>query len=92
MWIGKWEGTNYIDKGTVLAYNHEESLTYDYLSSMSGKEDIPENYAEISYEVVENEGKTILTITQSNIENEETLNHLKENWVSIMESMRFFVE
>jgi uncharacterized protein YndB with AHSA1/START domain len=92
MWHGEWEGTNYVDKGTVLSYIHEESLSHDYLSSMSGKEDIPENYAKISYKVVESEGKTTLTITQDNIENEEMLNHSKENLVSIMESHRILVE
>ncbi len=89
---GEWEGTPYVDKGIILAYEPEKLLIYDYLSSFSGKEDIPENYAKISYEVEEIEGKTTLTIIQDSIDNEESLNHSKENWTAVIEGMRVFVE
>jgi uncharacterized protein YndB with AHSA1/START domain len=89
---GEWDGTPYIDKGIILEYEFESLLVYDYLSSFSGKADIPENYAKISYQVTEKTGKTTLQITQDGIENEESLNHSKENWIGIMEGMRAFVE
>ncbi len=46
---GEWEGKKYQDKGTILDIEEYKFVKYDYWSSMSGTEDIPENYATITY-------------------------------------------
>src|SRR5690349_12882914 len=61
---GEWEGKTYEDKGTILAYETARLLTYTYWSSMSGKEDTPENYQTVSYHLSGSADKTTLTITQ----------------------------
>ena len=48
---GEWGGKPYEDKGTVFEFYPPKKPVYNYLSSWSGKEDVPENYANISYAV-----------------------------------------
>jgi uncharacterized protein YndB with AHSA1/START domain len=77
---GEWEGKTYEDKGTVLEIDPTNLLKYSYWSSMSGTKDIPENYANITYALSENEGVTTLTIIQENVKNQEALEHSEQNW------------
>ena len=88
---GEWEGKKYQDKGTVLAYKENEQLKYDYWSSMSGIEDMPENYGVITYDVSEDGGVTILVITQENIPDENRKEHSMENWKMIMLELKKLV-
>ena len=89
---GEWEGKKYQDKGTVLAYKENEQLKYDYWSSMSGIEDMPENYGVITYDVSEDGGVTILVITQENIPDENRKEHSMENWKMILLELKKLVE
>ena len=92
LWTGEWEGKPYEDKGTVLAFNPEDNLKYDYFSSFSGLPDAPENYSPITYQLKELDGKTTLTITQENCQSEEAKSHSESNWKGVMEGMRKLVE
>jgi uncharacterized protein YndB with AHSA1/START domain len=89
---GEWEGKKYQDKGTVLAYKENEQLKYDYWSSMSGMEDMPENYGLITYDVSEEGGVTILVITQENIPDENRKEHSMENWKIILLELKTLLE
>ena len=89
---GEWEGKQYEDKGTILESKPGKLLRYTYLSSMSGLEDKPENYADISYELDENNGSTTLTITQSNIANEKAREHSGQNWQYVLNTMKEVLE
>ena len=88
---GEWEGQQYQDKGEVLEYVHKQRLAFSYLSSWSGKEDKPENYLWVCYEVEENGADTVLTIYQTNYD-EERAKHSEENWTSVVNEMRKVVE
>jgi uncharacterized protein YndB with AHSA1/START domain len=92
LWTGEWEGNPYEDKGIVLAYEHENFAKYNYWSSFSGTEDKPENYANISYQVSDNEGITLLEITQDNFKDAETMAHSENNWKPMMEEMKKLIE
>ena len=92
IWSGEWEGQPYEDKGIVLAYEHEKYLKCNYWSSFSGTEDIPENYANITYQVADNEGNTKVTITQDGFKNEEAKAHSETNWKAMMEEMKKLIE
>ncbi len=89
---GEWDGVTYEDKGTVLAFEPERYLSYNYWSSFSGTEDIPENYANIEYILEAAEGGTQLTITQDNLKDEEALAHSESNWQAILAEMQKLVE
>ncbi|WP_428668326.1 SRPBCC family protein [Runella sp.] len=89
---GVWDGVAYEDKGTVLKFEPEQYLSYDYWSSFSGTEDVPENYATIEYIVEAVEDGTKVTVTQDNLKNEEAVAHSENNWQMLMEEMRKLLE
>lgn len=89
---GEWEGTAYEDKGTVLDFQVEKMLKYDYYSSFSGKEDIPENYQTITYEVEPKNGQTELRITQTNVADEDSKEHSEQNWNMVLQELKKLVE
>lgn len=88
---GEWEGKSYQDRGTVLEYEPNHRLMYSYLSSWSGKEDRPENYLRIIYEVKPIGDNTELIIRQSNYD-EERANHSEGNWDAIIQAMKEVIE
>ena len=89
---GEWEGQSYEDKGTVLQFVPQKILQYDYWSSFSQKEDIPENYQTITYEV-ENKGDHILlSITQTEIDSKEQKEHSEQNWNMVLGELKKLVE
>jgi hypothetical protein len=55
---------------------------------MSGTEDKPENYNNITYELHENEGVTALVITQDGVKNEQALEHSEQNWKSVFDGLK----
>lgn len=88
---GEWEGQKYTDKGEVLEYKNHSRLAYTYLSSWSGKEDKPENYLWICYEVKPNGSETELSIHQTNYD-EEKANHSSNSWAMVVNEMRKVIE
>ena len=88
---GEWEGQKYKDPGKVLEYTHNKKLAYSYLSNWSGKEDKPENYLWVCYEVATNDNVTELTISQTNYD-EERAKHSEGNWNSLIDGMKKLIE
>jgi uncharacterized protein YndB with AHSA1/START domain len=88
---GEWEGQKYKDPGKVLEYSHNEKLAYSYLSNWSGKEDKPENYLWVCYEVKPIDNGTELTISQTNYD-EERAKHSEANWASLIDGMKKLIE
>lgn len=91
LWTGEYEGTSYVDKGVVQEYSPNKKLSYSYLSSWSGLDDMPENYLLVSYEVTETESGTKLIITQSNYD-EEKAKHSAENWGVVIDGLKKLIE
>ena len=89
---GEWEGKQYEDKGTILNVIPNALFKYNYWSSMSGIEDRPENYVIITYELSENNGKTLLTITQENIPDEKMKEHSEQNWKKVLADLKHLLE
>ena len=59
---------------------------------MSGTEDKPENYVNVTYELLENNNATTLTITQENIPDEKTKEHSEENWRKVIGDLKKLLE
>ena len=88
---GEWEGQPYQDKGIILEIEAPKKIVYSYLSSWSGKEDLPENYLWVCYELNELGSTTELTIHQTKYD-AETINHSKENWTAGIDGLKRVVE
>ncbi len=89
---GEWEGKSYEDKGVIVDIVPERLLHTTYYSAMSGKEDKPENYANVIYKVSPDDGHSLITITQDNIDDEKQQQHMMENWEKVLESMKKSLE
>lgn len=89
---GEWEGKRYQDKGTILQAEPNKVFTYTYWSSMSGTEDIPANYANITYNLEGENGQTVLTITQDNVPTEESKKHSEKNWSMVLSTLKEMLE
>jgi len=90
---GEWEGKTYQDKGTISKITPPTYLRYNYWSSMSGKPNTPENYANITYELSSlDDNTTNLIVTQDNVANEEAKQHSEQNWDSVLEDLKELLE
>jgi uncharacterized protein YndB with AHSA1/START domain len=89
---GEWNGQKYQDKGMIVDIVPEKLLHTTYFSFMSGKEDKPENYANVIYEVQPKGNQTVLTISQDNIDSEEGVKHMDENWSMVAGGLKKLVE
>jgi uncharacterized protein YndB with AHSA1/START domain len=92
IWSGEWEGKAYHDRGTVLDITPGKYLKYSYWSSMSGTEDKPENYQNVSYDLTEKDGVTTLEIGQENIKDEAAKEHSEQNWQHVFGKMKEMIE
>lgn len=91
-WHGNYEGKPYEDKGIILQVLPEKLLQHTYHSSMSGIEDKPENYFNVTYELEENNGQTTVTLTNSNLPDEKARDHAESNWQGVLQKLKEVVE
>lgn len=89
---GLWEGKEYKDSGTIVEIIPEQILHTTYYSPLSGKPDIPENYANVIYEVKPEGNTTVLTIKQDNMDDEKTKQYMEGNWDAILKSLKALLE
>jgi uncharacterized protein YndB with AHSA1/START domain len=89
---GEYEGKKYHDKGIIKKIEPEKILQSTYLSSMSGKEDKPENYNLVTYKLTKQNDETVLTLTQDNNATEKEKEHSTENWKAVLKKLKEVVE
>jgi uncharacterized protein YndB with AHSA1/START domain len=92
-YTGEWKGKQYEDKGVIIDIIPEKRLHTTYFSGMSGKEDKPENYNNVIYELKPAaNGVTEISITQDNIETEEQVAQSQQNWTTVLNNMKNLLE
>ncbi len=89
---GIWEGKPYEDKGTILEIDPPRLLRTTYYSAMSGKPDVSENYAEVTYALSPEGGGTKLTVTQGNVEDEAGKARSEGNWGTAFDAIKTLIE
>jgi uncharacterized protein YndB with AHSA1/START domain len=91
-YTGQWEGKQYEDKGHIIEIVPHKKLHTTYWSSMSGKDDQPENYNNVLYELNPEGDSTLLTISQDKIADEEGAKQMNENWGKVLEGIKELIE
>jgi uncharacterized protein YndB with AHSA1/START domain len=91
-YTGEYEGKKYHDKGIIKKIEREKIFQSTYLSSMSGKEDKPENYNLVTYKIEKKDDKTLLTLSQDNIATEKDKDHSTENWKMVLKKLKEVIE
>ena len=89
---GSWDGREYVDKGVILRSDPPKLFQYTYFSSMPNLPDAPENYMNISYELNEDNGETMLTVKQENVATEDVRKHSEENWKNVLNDLKSLLE
>lgn len=89
---GEWEGKAYEDRGTVLSFEPERELSYNYWSSFSGQPDVPERRQIVRFELTSEGDAVRLRIEQSNVDTQERADHSAENWRAVLAKLKDFVE
>lgn len=90
--IGEWEGKAYEDRGTILTVVPNQMIRYTYWSPLSGTDDRPENYVNITYELEGDGNSTILEITQDNFPDEKLKLYSEENWRKVLVNLKNIME
>lgn len=91
-YTGEYEGKKYHDKGIIKKIEPEIILQSTYWSSMSGKEDKPENYNLVTYKITKRDNKTVITLSQDNNATKKEKEHSTENWKMVLKKLKEVVE
>ncbi len=89
---GEYQGKEYHDKGIIKKIEAGKIFQSTYWSSMSGKEDKPENYNLVTYKLANQDDKTVVTLIQDNVASEKEKVHLTENWKMVLKKLKEVVE
>lgn len=92
LYKGIWEGQAYEDKGNIIDIEKEKFILYNFWSSFSGIEDIPENYTQIRYDLEEKNSETILKVIQGGFQTKELLENSEKNWSYTLGEMKKMLE
>src|SRR5688500_15359159 len=63
---GEYQGKPYRDKGEILEIEPGRMLVHTHWSDTSGVPDKPENYQTVTFMLSESDGKTTVTVAESN--------------------------
>jgi len=91
-YAGEYQGKTYSDKGVIKKIEKGKILQSTYWSSMGGKEDRPENYNLVTYKLSHKDGKTVVTLTQDNVNSENEKKHVSENWEMVLQKLKEVAE
>ena len=92
-WSGEWQGTAYVDKGTVLEVDPVQHLRYTHWSPMGGSLDLPESYHTVSFDLAADGDQTRLSLTQDNNATQAEADAMAENnWGPMLEGLKAAAE
>ncbi len=91
-YTGVWNGRQYEDKGKVIQVIQNKLLKTTYWSSLSNRPNTPENYSNVTYSLLEENGSTLLSVTQDNNPTQESATHSQRNWQNVLEAMKAILE
>lgn len=80
------------DKGTLLHFETEKKLSYNYWSVFSATEDSPENYSAITFTIIPEGNGILLQMSQSNIPSQVMFAHAEKNWTETLDTIKKLAE
>jgi len=89
---GEWEGKPFEDKGKILEIEPGKRLVSTHWSPLSGVPDTPKNYHTVTYELLEQNGRTQVTLTQDNNATEEEKIQSEQNWNMVLGKLKELLE
>ena len=92
VWKGEYEGKAYEDKGEILQYDEPSTLSMTHFSPLTGRDDVPENYHRLVYQLQEHDGHTHVKLSQDGNGSEEEAEHARGNWEQMLRGLKDHVE
>jgi uncharacterized protein YndB with AHSA1/START domain len=92
IWKGTWEGKPYEDKGTILKVKTLNTLQYSHYSPLSGVPDLPANYHTLTYELSDEKGHTLVSLSQDNNADEKAKVHSEKMWTTLLVELKKVLE
>jgi uncharacterized protein YndB with AHSA1/START domain len=92
VWKGEHEGQPFRDHGKILEIDPPRRLKMSHFSPMSGKEDLPENYHTIVYQLEQYGDSTRIRLSQDNNASTEAAEHSQANWEKVLSGLKKVVE
>lgn len=89
---GEFNGNKYLEKGEILQCIPENLLQYSHWSNLEGIPDLPENYRNWSFELLEKGTSVNLTITEDNIPTEKQRKRSDEFWNDVLKNIKQLLE
>jgi uncharacterized protein YndB with AHSA1/START domain len=87
-YTGEYKGKRFEEKGVIKKIEPEKLLQATHFSTTSGKQDAPENYALVTWELHEKDGTTVVAVSQDGIQNEKGVEASKVNWAGVLEGLK----
>ena len=91
-WKGEMKGVSYEDKGIILQFEPEKTLSYSHFSPLESKPNLPANYHNVIINLADSDGKTNVTLTQDNNSTEEAKQCSQENWIVMLKGLKEMLE
>jgi uncharacterized protein YndB with AHSA1/START domain len=89
---GEYQGMPYEDKGTIVKVEPRHRLVHTHWSPVSGTEDRPEHYQEVSWDLSDRDGATQLTVREVNLPSEEAKATSEQAWQAALGSLKELLE
>lgn len=89
---GEWQGKPYEDKGVIVTFEPERALVHTHWSPASGLPDSEENYQRVAWTLSGDDGKTELTVTETNLPSEEAKSTSESSWEMVLGKLKTLLE
>ena len=89
---GEWQGKPYVDKGTIVRFEPETLLVHTHWSDLSGLPDRPEHYQEVTWALAERNGRTELTVSETNLQSEQAKTISETSWTTVLRNLKELLE
>ena len=89
---GEYQGKPYVDKGEILEIEPPRRLVHTHWSDVSGKPDDPAHYQVVTWQLVEMDGGTELTIGERNLPSEDAAATSERAWTGALGSLKKLLE
>jgi uncharacterized protein YndB with AHSA1/START domain len=91
-WKGEWQGRKYEDKGVILDLQPQRKLAYSHFSPLSGLPEKPENFHNVTIELVDKGKQTLVSLSQDNNADEKDRDHSQKNWEMMLSGLKKLLE
>jgi uncharacterized protein YndB with AHSA1/START domain len=92
VWKGEWKGKAYEDTGVILRLERRRVLRYSHFSPLSGLPNTPENHHTVTIELLEQAGRTRVSLAQDNNPTEQARQHSERNWSAMLAGLKQLLE